>query len=164
MNNGVAIETIECRSRGFFQSSTYDLTGATHLAEAKFGFFTSAGEILADGTHYTIRRRGFINRVWTLECGHEIYAEAERSAFSSIYDIESPMGQIRIERLAWFDRTYTALGTDGVICTVSPPRWFSSTSELDLFRETYDWPTICFLYWLVEDDRRAEMNSSGSMD
>ena len=163
MNIGTPVERIESERQGWLFSRGIELEGTHGPAFVRFAW-PARGEIHMPGTVYRISKQGRIKQTWTLDLSGLSIAEASLPSLSQEYWLESPMGDICLKRGSWLDRSFTAWRGSDLLLQSSPPPMFTSTSSLDLYTDHYDWPTICFLYWLIERDRRAKRRADRGRD
>ena len=128
----------------------------------EMNWMSEQGSIDADRTNYKIKKHGVFSGNWTLELKGQEFAEAQKStAMRRTFEISSPMGDLTLIPESILNRCFRLECSGEVIARIKPAHPFTRRSEIEIQGVDFDFPTICFAYWLVLITwRRSNKNSS----
>ncbi len=130
----------------------------------KLNWLSEQGLLVADGTSFKLRKHGFFSGHWTLEIGGQELAVAQKSTiFGRAFEISSPMGDLRLIPHSMFSRRFRIECAGKVIARISPDHPFTRRSKIEIQSADFDFPTVCFAFWLIVIIwRRSSGDSSDS--
>lgn len=154
---------IRCIPKGMC-SWDFFLDGEAHHASVEFNWLGEQGAITADDTLFEVRKHGVLSGHWTLDYDSESIASAQKSnPFSRTFEIQDAHDLLVLSAESPFGRSFQIERSGDVIATISPDHAFTRRSTIETLTQKWDFPTLCFAFWLVVITwRRAASSSSGA--
>ncbi|MCA9138698.1 MAG: hypothetical protein KDB00_18130 [Planctomycetales bacterium] len=156
-----ATTSIRCLPRSIC-SWSYELSWGEHRGLLELNVMGEQGSINIDGTDFQVCKHGMLSGNWTLRHNGEEVAEAQKSsAFTRTFEIDSPGGPLRLEAESVFNRSFFLRSGDQIIATMRPDHPFTRRARIEIVAQDWDFPTICFSFWLVAQMWRRAANNNG---
>ena len=140
---------IRCKPKGIC-SWDFFLDGEDHHANLEFNWLGEQGAITADDTSFEVRKHGRLSGHWTLDQGRESVASAQKSsAFTRTFEIQSAEDTLVLCAESAFGRGFRVERSGQVLATIRPDHAFTRRATIEAFGPKWDFPTVCFAFWLV---------------
>jgi hypothetical protein len=154
---------IRCTPQGLC-SWNFFLDGENHHASVEFNWIGEQGALIADGIAFEVHKHGLFRGHWTLDRNQEIVASAQKAnPFTRTFEIQHGQYCLILQAESPFGRSFCVQRSEEVIATICPVHAFTRRATIETFAPRWDFPTICFAFWLVVLTwRRAAANSSSS--
>lgn len=154
------VTTIQCLPRGFC-SWNFELSWAEHRGSLDLNVMGEQGSITVDGTQFEVCKHGVLSGHWTLRHGGEEVAEAQKSsAFTRTFQIDSPEGSLILQAESPLTRCFILRRSEETIATMRPDHPFTRRAKITISAQDWEFPTICFSFWLVVQMWRRAANSN----
>jgi hypothetical protein len=152
---------IRCKPKGIC-SWDFLLDGEGHHASLVFNWVGEQGFITADGRPFEVRKHGAFSGHWTLNQGRESVASAQKtSAFTRTFEIQNAEDNLVLSAESALGRSFRVERSGEVIATITPDHAFTRRATIETFSQKWDFPSVCFAFWLVVLIwRRAASSSS----
>ena len=140
---------ILCSPRSVF-STNFDLEGDGHTGSVYLNWMNEQGNVRADRQDFIARKLGVFSGQWILvEQGSTIAEAKKRSVFTRTIEMQSPMGALVLRPISMMGRSFVVERSGEVIATIIPEHILTRRSWIMIDVPEYDWPTICFVFWLI---------------
>ena len=154
---------IRCKPKGIC-SWNFFLDGEDHHAYLEFNWRGEQGAITADDTSFEVRKHdvgewkgikrlfglGIFSGHWTLDLDRESVASAQKSsAFTRTFEIQNAEGTLLLCAESAGARNFRVERSDEVMATISRDHALTRRATIETLAEKWDFPTICFAFWLV---------------
>jgi hypothetical protein len=152
---------IRCKPKGMC-SWDFFVDDESHHASLEFNWLGEQGTITVDGRSFEVRKHGMLSGHWTLDYGPESIASAQKtSPFFRTFEIQNAHDSLVLRAESPFGRSFHIERCQEVIATIRPDHAFTRRSTIETLRQKWDFPTLCFAFWLVVLTwRRAASSSS----
>jgi len=121
------------------------------------------GAIRLEGVQFEVRKHGMFSGYWTLDHeGNEVASGQKSTAFGRTFAIQDPSGDLILRAESAIGRSFRLERSGEIIATMVPDHILTRRATIDIRTETWDFPTVCFSFWLVALmwRRAAQSNSS----
>ena len=152
---------IQCVPKGIC-SWNYELRGSTENALIEFNWPTEQGRISIAQTEYKVKKHGPGSGYWTLEQAGQIHVSAKKKALIRKFDMESPMGRLLLSAEMPLTRAFLLTRNDQNLARMAPVHPFTKRAEIAVEFVDYEFPTVCFSFWLAVLMWRRSASSSAS--
>ena len=140
---------IRCKPKGIC-SWDFHLDGDGHHATLEFNWVSEQGDITADGIRFAVRKHGMFNGRWTLDGAGSETASAQKSkALTRTFEIQDHNDNHVLRAESAFGRSFRIERSGDVIATVYPVHAFTRRATIEVRGQKWDFPIICFAFWLV---------------
>jgi hypothetical protein len=141
---------IRCKPKGIC-SWDFHLDGDGHLATLNFNWAGEQGEITEDGTRFEVRKQGVFSGHWTLDddAGKQTASAQKSNAFTQTFEIQDHNDNHVLRAESAFGRSFRIERSGNVIATVCPVHAFTRRATIEVRDQKWDFPIICFAFWLV---------------
>ena len=131
-------------------SWNFSLDGAGHHADLEFRSFSDQGVLTADGITFDVKPSAF-SGPWTLARGGSSIASARKTrALTRTIEIEGTEHDLLTLRPESFlGRSFRVERSGVVISRIRPDHPLTRRATIEALPEGLDFPTVCFLFWLV---------------
>ena len=151
---------IRCKPKGIC-SWNFFLDGEDHHAYLEFNWFGEQGTITADDTSFEVRKHGIWSGHWTLDLDGGSVASAQKSsAFTRTFEIKNAEGTLLLCAKSWGSFHFRFERSGEVMATISRDHALTRRATIETLAEKWDFPTICFAFWLVVLTWRRSASSS----
>jgi hypothetical protein len=153
---------IHCKPKGLC-SWDFFLDGEAHHASLEFNWLGEQGTITADEEPFEVRKHGMLSGYWTLNHGGGTVASAQKSSpFTRTFEVQTADASLLLRAESAFGRSFCVEHSEEVIATIRPDHAFTRRATIETLAQKWDFPTLCFAFWLVVLTwRRAASSSSG---
>ena len=153
---------IRCTPKGIC-SWNFFLDDDDHHASLDFNWFGEQGAITADGIPFEVIKHGVFSGHWTLDHNRQSVASAQKSsAFTRTFEVRTANDSLVVCAESAFGRGFRIERSGEVIATIRPDHAFTRRATIKILAQKWDFPTICFAFWLVALIWRREASSSSS--
>lgn len=141
---------IRCLPTGIC-SWNFSLEGAGHHADLEFRSFSDQGMLTMDGITFDVNKPSPFSGHWTLDRGGSSIASARKtSALTRTIEIQTASHDlVTLRPESSLGRSFRVERSGVVISRISPDHPFTRRATIESFPEGLDFPTVCFLFWLV---------------
>jgi hypothetical protein len=140
---------IRCKPKSLC-SWNFVLEGDHHEASLEFHWIGEEGTIIADGARFDVRKHGVYSGHWTLELDGAIIASAQKpSVWTRRFVIENAVDSLVLRPISMIGRGFRIDRSGDMIASILPDHAFTRRATIDTFEQNWDFPTICFSFWLV---------------
>jgi len=151
---------IQCTPIGIC-SWDFKLSGATDNAILKFNWLNEQGTVTVNGHRFNVNKHGMLSGKWTLDQSNLTLASAQKG-FTRSFDVRDETGRLTLVAESPFGRSF-AIRREGVlIARIVPKHLFTRRSEITLIRQTVDFTTTAFMFWLVLMTWRRAANNNNN--
>jgi len=151
---------INCRPYSFF-SRSYTLTGLRKRATLDFEFIREQGTMVIDDVFYEILKTKITSGEWEVTEDGVPFAKAKKvSAFRRSFDIQAPMGELRLHAEGLFTFNFFLEHHGELVASITRKNIFSRKATIQLFNDQVEFATAAFAFWLsIVIGRRGKRSS-----
>jgi len=140
---------IRCIPKGLC-SWDFSLDGEGHQASLEFNWIGEQGAITLDDVLYDVRKHGVLSGHWTLDCGRESVASAQKSsAFTRTFEIRCAEDALLLRAASALGRSFRVERSEEVVVTIAPDHAFTRRASIETLGQKCDFRIVCFAFWLV---------------
>jgi hypothetical protein len=139
----------------------FRLESEDHDASIEVNWLSEQGLILADGASFQVEKHGVFSGQWTMKSEGTEFAVAQKmTTLRRTFEISSPMGDLSLIPESLFSRRFRVECAGKIIARIRPEHLFTRRSRIEFLASDFDFPTICFTFWLVLITWRRSNESS----
>jgi hypothetical protein len=151
---------MRCKPKGIC-SWDYFVDGDGHHGSLVFNWVGEQGTITADGRPFEVQKHGMFSGHWTLDQNRQSAISAQKSsAFTRTFEMQSAEDALVLCAESVLGRSFRIERSGEVIATISPDHAFTRRATIKTVPQKWDFPTVCFAFWLVVLIWRREASSS----
>ena len=141
----------------------FALEGKGRSAILSFSRGREKGKATVDGVPMVVVKEGVLQGLWSLKSNDKDVAVAQKSTpLRRTFQVSTSIGAVVLRPPSVLSRRFIVEQDGEILATITPDHPLTRRAKIDVTSSRLDFPTVCFLFWLVALTWRRRRYRAGS--